>query len=223
MLQSDIDFFDCKTDWLVFDRKLPHWIQAGAVCFVTWRLEDSLPLNVLNKLDVEIEDTLRNHDLNAKGNWKQEIRKRSTSQRGLIQWHLFAVRDRFLDAGCGKCLLSIPSCAQVVVDGLFKFDEDRYFLTDLVVMPNHVHFIAAFQNEECFLKQCADWKRYMARQINQIVGRIGKFWQVDQFDHLIRSFEQFEHYRRYIRDNPTKANLASDRFKHVQKQLVGEK
>ena len=107
----------------------------------------------------------------------------------------------------------------IVEDGLRKFDEDRYFMTDLVVMPNHVHFIAAFRDEESFLKQCTDWKRYMARQINRAVGRKGDYWQVDQFDHLIRSPEQFDHYRLYIAENPVQASLAASQFRHYQKVL----
>ena len=34
------------------------------------------------------------------------------------------------------------------------------------------------------------------------------FWQVEQFDHLVRSQEQFDYLRRYIAANPARANLA---------------
>src|SRR3954462_11504146 len=30
-----------------------------------------------------------------------------------------------------------------------------------------------------------------AREINRLLNRVGEFWQVDQFDHLVRSEEQF--------------------------------
>ncbi len=219
MLQSDIDFFDCKSDCFVVERKLPHWIQAGAICFVTWRAADSLPAKVLNELDRQIAEALQANNLDATGNWKQELRRRDSIQRGRIQWRLFAIRDRFLDAGHGACLLALQNCSKIVLDGLCKFDEDRYFLTDVVVMPNHVHFMAAFRDEEEFLKQCTDWKRFMAREINRSVGRSGDFWQVDQFDHLIRSPDQFDHYRRYIANNPSQAKLPADQFRHYQKQL----
>ncbi len=218
MLQSDIDFFDCNSEWFVVERKLPHWVQAGAVCFVTWRVADSLPLKVLNELDRQIAELLRSNDLDDMGDWKHELRRRDPTQRGRIQWNLFAIRDRFLDAGYGDCLLALPNCSRIVLDGLCKFDEDRYFLTDLVIMPNHVHFMAAFRDEQEFLKQCTDWKRYMAREINRLIGRRGDFWQVDQFDHLIRSPDQFDHYRRYIANNPSQAKLPEDRFRHYQKQ-----
>jgi len=219
MLQSDINFFDCNSEWSVVERKLPHWVQAGALCFVTWRVADSLPLKVRYELDRQIAELLRTNNLDVVGDWKQELRRRDATQRGQIQWNLFAIRDRFLDAGYGDCVLALPNCSEIVLEGLCKFDEDRYFLTDVVVMPNHIHFIAAFRDEQEFLKQCTDWKRYMAREINRSVGRSGDFWQVDQFDHLIRSLDQFDYYRRYIANNPLQAKLPEDRFRYYQKQL----
>ena len=47
MQQSDLEFFDPAADCHVVERKLPHWIQAGALCFVTWRANDSLPADFL--------------------------------------------------------------------------------------------------------------------------------------------------------------------------------
>jgi len=133
---------------------------------------------------------------------------------------LFATRDRFLDQGFGACKLSDPRCSRIVLDSLCKFDTERYFLTDAVVMPNHVHFLCAFADEEKFLSQCTEWKRYTGRQINRLLSRSGEFWQVDQYDHLIRSPEQFEHYRRYIANNPVNARLPSGSFLHFQKPLT---
>ncbi len=102
--------------------------------------------------------------------------------------------------------------AQIVSDSLRKFDGERYELTDLVVMPNHVHLLAAFPNEEAMLKQCESWKHWQATQINRAIGASGRFWQQDGFDHLVRSSEQFDHLRRYIADNPKKARLAAGEF-----------
>jgi type I restriction enzyme R subunit len=70
------------------------------------------------------------------------------------------------------------------------------------------------------LKQCTEWKRYTGRQVNKRLGLDGEFWQVDQFDHLIRSPEQFEHYRRYISENPQRAKLKEGSFLHYQKPLI---
>jgi hypothetical protein len=41
------------------------------------------------------------------------------------------------------------------------------------------------------------------------LGQAGRFCQQDGFDHLVRSVEQFDHFRRYIARNGIKAKLSS--------------
>ena len=218
MKREDLSAFDPQADFSVVERALPHWHQAGTICFITWRLADSLPRQALEQLDEAIKEVLENDNLST--DWKQQFATRSPSARGKVHRKLFQARDKFLDTGYGECWLASPGCAAEVLKSLRYFDEDRYFLTDVIVMPNHVHFLCAFNHEAAMLKQCEDWKRYMARMINKRVGRTGELWQVDQFDHLIRSPEQFEHYRRYISDNPKKAGLTPGQFLHYTKPLV---
>ena len=220
MQRDDVSFFDPKTPCSIIERRLPHWTQAGVLCFVTWREADSLPGTALKLLDRQIAELLRAHDLDPSGDWKRQLSERDTRHRGNVQWRLFATRDKFLDHGYGECLLARPEMSAIVEDGLKKFDGVRYFLTDAVVMPNHVHFITAFADESAFLKQCTDWKRYTAREINRLAQRTGEFWQVDQFDHLIRSPQQFDFYRRYIAENPLRAGLAADSYRHYRKDLT---
>ncbi len=107
----------------------------------------------------------------------------------------------------------------IVADSLRKFDGDRYDLTDFVVMPNHVHLLVAFQDQETMLKQCESWKHWQATQIHRVTHETGRFWQQDGFDHLVRSCEQFEHLRRYIANNPKIAHLAPGEFVVWSKSL----
>jgi putative transposase len=116
-------------------------------------------------------------------------------------------------------LLRRPELGQIVAKSLKHFDGDRYDLTDFVVMPNHVHLLAAFRDAEQMLEQCESWKHYTATQINRRLSRKGRFWQQDGFDHLVRSLEQFEYLRTYIADNPTKAKLRLGEFVHESKTL----
>jgi type I restriction enzyme R subunit len=78
---------------------------------------------------------------------------------------------------------------------------------DFVVMPNHVHLLAAFPTAEAMKEQCASWLHYTAFRINREIGERGKLWQQEPFDHLVRSMEQYEYLRKYIADNPRKARL----------------
>ncbi|MBN1853037.1 MAG: hypothetical protein JW829_09950 [Pirellulales bacterium] len=68
--------------------------------------------------------------------------------RDRIQWKLTERWDAFLDECHGACLLKQADLARIVADSLFHFDSDRYLLTDFVVMPNHVHLMASFFDEE---------------------------------------------------------------------------
>src|SRR5436305_4132136 len=44
---------------------LPHWRQAGVTCFVTFRLEDSIPQEKLARWEEERRHWLRGHGLGA--------------------------------------------------------------------------------------------------------------------------------------------------------------
>ncbi len=99
--------------------------------------------------------------------------------------------DSALDDCHGSCMLKRPDLSKIVADNLRNLDGTDYELLDFVVMPNHVHAL----------------------------GESGHFWQEDGFDHLVRSPEQFEHYRRYIANNPVKARLKSDEYVWYSKPL----
>ena len=82
-----------------------------------------------------------------------------------------------------------------------------------------VHLLAAFPDEDSMLAQCESWKHFTATKINRLLGVKGRFWQQDGFDHLVRSVEQFEFLRRYIAENPKRANLAVGQYIHWAKNL----
>jgi hypothetical protein len=214
---TDLQFFDPNQDLTVTWRNLPHWAQAGTVCFITWRTADSLPADVVERMDQERQRLLLDHGLDPHGNWKSALAKRPNVVRGRIQWALFEMWDRSLDLGLGACVLRDPVLSALVGESLLHFDGDRYVLTDYVVMPNHAHLLVAFRDEPALKTQCTSWKRYTGRRINAHIGQKDEFWQVEQFDHLVRSPEQFEHYRRYIADNPLRARLPVGEYRHYSK------
>lgn len=83
---------------------------------------------------------------------------------------------------------------------------------DFVVMPNHVHLLAAFPTAAAMREQFDSRLHYTAFRINRQVGEKGHFWQQEPFDHLVRSVEQYERLRSYIADNPIKAKLKEGEF-----------
>ena len=113
----------------------------------------------------------------------------------------------FLDTCHGTCMMRHPELSKIVADSFMHFDGDRYRMGDFVVMPNHAHLLVAFACPEALKEQCDSWMHYTGWKINQALGQSGKFWQQEPFDHLVRSPEQYEFLRKYIADNPRKANL----------------
>ncbi len=83
---------------------------------------------------------------------------------------------------------------------------------DFVVMPNHIHMLVVFREATILLKQCGSWMRFTARKINELLGRAGVLWQDEPFDHLVRSETQLQYLRKYIADNPSKANLPEGKY-----------
>jgi type I restriction enzyme R subunit len=213
--------FDPKQDVLIVERRLPHWSQAGTLAFITWRTWDSIPAPVLKRWLGERCEFLRRHDIDPDtADWQRRLDQLPYAVREEFRDTLAERWNNALDACHGECAFRRPELANIVTDSLMHFDGERYELTDYVVMPNHVHLIAAFFDEEKMLLQCDSWKHYTATQINRALGRKGRFWQQDGFDHLIRSPEQFATLRRYIAENPQLARLRAGEFVHYSKVLT---
>ena len=217
---SKFQLFDLDQDFQVIERRLPHWAQAGTICFITWRTWDSIPKLVLEQWLDERNRWLARHGINAEtDDWKRKLGRLELRHRRLFHRRLANRWHDHLDACHGACVLRQRELAGIVAQSLHKFDEDRYELTDFIVMPNNIHILAAFPDEEGMLKQCESWKHFTATEINTKLGNEGRFWQQDGFDHLVRSLDQFEYYRRYIKDNPRRAGLKPGQFLHFSKQL----
>ena len=74
-------------------------------------------------------------------------------------------------------------------------------------MPNHVHVLAGLLGDTDIVEQCHSWKKNAGLRINKALGRKGRFWHEESFDHLVRREEQFQMLREYIRRNPKKAGI----------------
>ncbi|MDA1055589.1 MAG: transposase [Planctomycetota bacterium] len=202
----------------MIERRLPHWTQAGTACFITWRTDDSLPKEVVERWRLDRFQWLRKQGINPRAaDWRAKLRELDLSLQHQFFEHFSARWHDELDACHGACVLKDAANAKIVADSLLYAHEDLYELTDFVVMPNHVHLLATFHSEEAMLDQCESWKHFTARRINRRIAATGRFWQQDGFDHLVRSEEQFEHFRMYIADNPGKARLAGGEYVHWSK------
>jgi putative DNA methylase len=157
---------------------IPHFDAPGVVQAITFRLWDSLPADVAQKLAEEADN----------------VQKRIRA-------------EEYLNAGYGACYLSDPRIACLVEDALFHFDGKRYRLIAWVVMPNHVHVMIEIFVGWSLDKILHSWKSYTATEANKVLQRKGKFWFREYFDRYIRDERHFANAVNYIHENPVKAGL----------------
>jgi REP element-mobilizing transposase RayT len=214
-------FFDREQEVTVSHRRLPHWFQVGVTYYVTFRTLDSLPATVLHRWVEERAAWLLRHGIDPTSDWESALGELSPKLQSEFHNTFGEAFHRYLDAGYGECLLKRPDLAQIVAKSLLHFDGQRYYMGDFVVMPNHVHLLVCLLGETDIKAQCKSWKKYTASAINASIGRRGHFWQPEVFDHLVRSEEQFDAIRRYIADNPIKANLRKGEYLLYQRSDLG--
>jgi hypothetical protein len=218
---GSILFFDkdVETD-IVQRRNLPHWGQPGVLCFIAWRTADSLPRQVIQNWTRDRDVWLSAHGINLReADWRKQVASLPRREQQIFRAAFSDEWEDQLDGCHGECVLRRPELSAVVADSLHHFDGERNLLTDFVVMPNHVHVLASFPGLQEMLAQCDSWKHFTATKINRALGRRGRFWEVDDFDHLVRNDLQYEWFRRYIAENPRKAKLVGGEYCHFSKKL----
>ena len=178
---------------------LPHWSQEKVWYFVTCRLADALPKNVVDELKEQRELWKQSHDLD------------NLSQEELAEYYrLFSERyETLLNAGNGSCLLKDPVNAEIVVGAFRFFENQRYELDEFVIMPNHVHVLVRPLNGHKLEDIMHSWKSFTANKINKRMGLAGQLWQHESYDHIVRNERAMNGIRKYIRNNFPKVVGAS--------------
>ncbi|MFZ9935724.1 MAG: class I tRNA ligase family protein [Luteolibacter sp.] len=193
--------FKESSETTITRHKLPHWQQGETACFVTWRLDDSLP-----KEKLELWTTEREAWLNTNPQpWSDETEK--------DYYQRFSDRlDEWLDAASGSCVLGKAEIRGIVTQALRHFDGERYHLHSFVVMPNHVHVLFSPVEGHRIPDILHSWKSFTSKQIGKILGEDGRLWQPEYYDRLIRSERHFYKVLGYISENPDKACLSEGEF-----------
>lgn len=192
-----MQFFNPRGEIEKTVHKLPHWKQGEVPVFVTFRLADSLPREIVDRWFSEREAFLAANPLP----WDEAT---ETCYHGRFSDTL----DEHLDAAHGCCALRDASVAHIIRDRLHHFDGQRYDLWSYVIMPNHVHVLFTLNDGESLPETLKAWKGVSSRMIHKEgLSDLNPFWQPDYFDRLIRSPDHFDTVKAYIRDNPAKAGL----------------
>lgn len=183
-----------------YRRRLPHVQIAGATYFVTFRLKNSLPVEVLEKLSLESE----------------RIKRLPKEKFDVEQHRWFEKLDGYLDqALSGETFLKNEQIASLIAKAIYYRDTRVYDLISFCIMPNHVHLIFTpleKEKDNCYslTEILHSLKRHTARQSNLFLGRSGPFWQDESYDRVIRDEAELERIVKYVLYNPVKAGLVKE-------------
>ena len=192
-----------------YRRNLPHFQPEGATLFITFRLSNSLPHEVVGRLQVEkdLAEKRINLMIDTSEREKEQLKE---------QYRLFDLWENALaSVACGEKYLSNPRIAELVAESMHYRDGSVYYLEAFCIMPNHVHLVCTpligpGGMVYTLSKIMHSLKRHTARKANQILGREGAFWQHENYDHYIRDAADLERIIEYVLLNPVKAGLVDD-------------
>jgi putative transposase len=188
-------------------RRLPHWDVPGGIYFVTSCLEGSIPAEGVLGIR-EVEKQLR----------ANQIKDQSAGAKDRHWKLLFVERERWLDGNSAVRHLENSDAASAVARSINHFHGVRYKTFAFVVMPSHIHWLFQPLDEWCATVPPEKSPReiilhsvlsFSAHECNQLLGRTGRFWQGESYDHCVRNEGELERIIEYIESNPVKAGLCA--------------
>lgn len=117
--------------------------------------------------------------------------------------------ETHLDAGYGSCCLRNQAAAEIVWNALHFEQRKRFRLFAAAVMPNHVHAVLALESGQTLSAVTHSWKSFAAHEVNKAIGRTGRLWEPESYDHIVRSPASLARIVRYVSLNPQKARLGN--------------
>jgi putative transposase len=204
--------------------------------FVTFRLQESIPKRILEKFRQEHEEALlkigklppTDTTLPWTPHRKCQPPTYSSKREAYTAAYkrYFAKLDNYLDTTLvGPHFLKAANVGEIIQSKLKSFDEQYYWLVAYTVMSNHVHVLLdtycqlaklppdthiSTQNYVPYEKFMQLIKGNASFSINQLLGRKGRLWQHESYDHLVRNAEEFRNIIWYILNNPVKAGLVNN-------------
>ena len=206
-----------------YHRNLPHIHPEGYPLFITFRLADSLPLDVLQELT-----TQRERELNV-------LKSQSPDEIYKIEKKYFGRYDEWLDRCVfGPRWLEDKAIADIVAEKIHSMNGKYFQLMAYCIMPNHVHLLieSIIANHLRHRGKTAKYpvtdalrllKGRTARACNLKLKRSGQFWHHESYDHYVRDEHELERIIKYILYNPVKAELVEDwqkwQFTYINPEL----
>ncbi len=203
---EDFTPFHWQGDFWNYERNLPHWRQQGSTYFITFRVNDSLPREVVEEAKREKEAW------DSRLVQQTEPDERLEMEFAAWQRRTWRKMESIMDQCHGSCVLRQPDIRRLVSDALLFFENERSLMHGFVIMPNHVHLAARALGDHQIEDVLKSWKGFASREINKTLGKKGQFWQEDSWNRIIRDHDHWLRVMQYIANNPTKAHLREGEF-----------
>lgn len=207
---------------IYYRRNLPHIHPEGYPLFITFRLADSIPLEILAELKIQREQALK------------ALKAQSPNEIDKIEQMYFSRYDEWLDrCSSGPRWLENKTIADVVVAKIHAMNGVNFQLLSFCIMPNHVHLLIEdilanrVHRRKTAVYPVADMLRLLkgstARDCNLKLARNGQFWNHESYDHFVRNEQELERTVKYILNNPVKAGLVEEskdwQFSYINPEL----
>jgi REP element-mobilizing transposase RayT len=168
-------------------RNLPHLYFSDGFYFITYRLNNSLPVD-------KIKQMLSN------GFEKWEFEK---------FFRLFEKYDKLLNSNEFNInYLLQDEIADICSQTLHYPDGTEYRLICYCIMPNHIHLVfELLPGNKGISKIMQSIKRISARKCNLELNLTGNFWQDESYDRWIRDEKELYYVIRYVLLNPVTAGF----------------
>ena len=193
---------------------LPHWYQAGVTYFVTFRTEDSVPQPLVRSWHRKRDDWLARRGIDPWAtDWKRGCGRRRNWSANITRCSRNRTWSIWI-AGMERASCASRRCPRLLPIHFGTSTASDIILAILSSCQTMCTCSFAYWVQRKSKLSARSWKKYSAGEINDRLGRRGRFWQEESFDHLVRSAEQFEHLKRYITTNPERARLKPGEYLH---------
>lgn len=165
-------------------RHLPHLYLPFGTYFITFRINGTLPLDIINSYKYDRDKSINN----------------------------FINYDLYLDKLTNnKITLLQPDIAAICKDSFTFYNGKKYVLISYCIMANHIHMLITLRNSNTNISQILKVvKGFSSYKINKLLGLSGTFWQNESYDRFIRDDAELFFTIKYILLNPVCAGLVDN-------------
>ena len=193
-----------------YKRNLPHFVVQGYSYFVTARLANSLPANIINKLREEYKSNVK-----VITSYRNKKKKREKYEQ--LKWTYFKKFDIMLEKSeKSPHWLKNTAIAKIVKESLHYRDGKDWNLIAYTIMSNHIHMVfwpyfekirkeSSYKNYYPLGSIMGSFKKYTGARANKLLNRTGAFWQAENYNHIIRNYEELHKIVQYVLNNPVQA------------------